>query len=260
MNKIYKVVWSKVKNCYVVVSEIAKNVITGSVKSAKIGSAPVVNGLALGALMAFVITGNVWAADLNGGVAKPTGTITYDAEDPNAANLNTSNNAITNNGNIKGGVIYVDANNSVTINKCTFTGNTVTATGAWASIYGGAIYTKGNLDIDETIFDRTTATSDTKGQTIGNEIYIAGGETNISDTKFINIDHSTASSGGSMGVINIVGGALNLENVEMLAADKDIDGLPKLPSVQGNLIVFGDGGDEIEITISGKNNILKLPT
>ena len=35
MNKIYKVVWSKVKNCYIVVSELAKNVISGSVKSAK---------------------------------------------------------------------------------------------------------------------------------------------------------------------------------------------------------------------------------
>lgn len=63
MNKIYKVVWSKVKNCYVVVSEIAKNIITGGVKSAKIGSAPMAKGLALGAAMAFVITGNVWAAE-----------------------------------------------------------------------------------------------------------------------------------------------------------------------------------------------------
>ena len=63
MNKIYKVVWSKVKNCYVVVSEIAKNVISGSVKSAKVGTAPVVKGMALGALMAFVITGNAWADD-----------------------------------------------------------------------------------------------------------------------------------------------------------------------------------------------------
>ena len=65
MNKIYKVVWSKVKNCYVVVSEIAKNVITGSVNSAKIGSTPMTKGLALGAVMAFVITGNVWAADIS---------------------------------------------------------------------------------------------------------------------------------------------------------------------------------------------------
>ena len=62
MNKIFKVVWSKVKNCYVVVSELAKNVISGSIKSAKIGSAPIVRGAALGAMMAFVITGQAWAA------------------------------------------------------------------------------------------------------------------------------------------------------------------------------------------------------
>ncbi|MBQ7759962.1 MAG: hypothetical protein IJ376_02495, partial [Acidaminococcaceae bacterium] len=61
MNKIYKVVWSKVKNCYVVVSELAKNVITGSVKSAKVGTAPMVKGMAMGVLMAFMITGNVSA-------------------------------------------------------------------------------------------------------------------------------------------------------------------------------------------------------
>ena len=61
MNKIYKVVWSKVKNRYVVVSEIAKNVISGSVKSAKVGVASVAKGMVLGALMAFAITGNAWA-------------------------------------------------------------------------------------------------------------------------------------------------------------------------------------------------------
>ena len=65
MNKIYKVVWSKVKNCYVVVFEIAKNVISGSVKSAKIGSIPMVRGATLGAMMAFVITGQVWAANVD---------------------------------------------------------------------------------------------------------------------------------------------------------------------------------------------------
>ena len=65
MNKIYKVVWSKVKNCYVVVSEIAKNVISGGVKSAKVGSVPLSNGMALGALMAFVITGQAWAETQN---------------------------------------------------------------------------------------------------------------------------------------------------------------------------------------------------
>ena len=63
MNKIFKVVWSKVKRCYVVVSEVAKNVINGSVKSVKISGTPMTRGLALGAMMAFVITGNAWAGE-----------------------------------------------------------------------------------------------------------------------------------------------------------------------------------------------------
>ena len=78
MNKVYKVVWSKVKNCYVVVSEIAKNIITGGVKSSKVGAAPMAKGLALGAAMAFVITGNALAADLaikyDNGIYTATGT------------------------------------------------------------------------------------------------------------------------------------------------------------------------------------------
>ena len=61
MNKIYKVVWSKVKNCYVVVSEIAKNVITGSVKSAKVGVMPVAKGMAMGVLAAFMMSGSALA-------------------------------------------------------------------------------------------------------------------------------------------------------------------------------------------------------
>ena len=37
MNKIFKVVWSKVRNCYVVVSEIAKNTVSGVGKRNRIG-------------------------------------------------------------------------------------------------------------------------------------------------------------------------------------------------------------------------------
>lgn len=73
MNKIYKVVWSKAKNCYVVVSEFAKNVISGSVKSAKVGAMPVAKGMALGALMAFVITGSAWAENSGEGSSSTYG-------------------------------------------------------------------------------------------------------------------------------------------------------------------------------------------
>ena len=75
MNKIYKVVWSKVKNCYVVVSELAKNVITGSVKSAKVGAAPMVKGMAMGVLAAFMVTGQAhadWLSDAANALTKAT--------------------------------------------------------------------------------------------------------------------------------------------------------------------------------------------
>ena len=36
MNKIFKVVWSKVKHCYVVVSEIAKNTTSGGARRSRV--------------------------------------------------------------------------------------------------------------------------------------------------------------------------------------------------------------------------------
>ncbi|WP_423781336.1 ESPR domain-containing protein, partial [Acidaminococcus timonensis] len=38
MNKIYKVIYSKVRNCYVVVSELAKNNGKGTSRGAVVGS------------------------------------------------------------------------------------------------------------------------------------------------------------------------------------------------------------------------------
>ena len=107
MNKIYKVVWSKVKNCYVVVSEIAKNVITGSVKSAKVGSTPMAKGLALGAMMAFVITGNVWAAATN---IDLTGDLQHDPirkYEDGALNANLNDYKLT---------VNADANSAIWVN------------------------------------------------------------------------------------------------------------------------------------------------
>ena len=94
MNKIFKVVWSKVKNCYVVVSEVAKNVITGSVKSAKIGVTPMTRGLALGAMMAFVITGNAWAEYNN--YELPSGEFSSTSEVASNSTLDNGKNAIIN--------------------------------------------------------------------------------------------------------------------------------------------------------------------
>lgn len=59
MNKIYKVVWNKAKNCYVVASEFAKNHQTGSsrIKAASVAAVMAATMLTIG-------TGVIYAADV----------------------------------------------------------------------------------------------------------------------------------------------------------------------------------------------------
>ena len=124
MNKIYKVVWSKVKNCYVVVSEIAKNIITGGVKSAKVGTSPLVKGAALGAAMAFVITGNVWAANMS------------NQTQANEINGNTTNYVVDGAINASETNIVVSGNKDVTI--LTVNGGYVADYNSWGTQVGDA--------------------------------------------------------------------------------------------------------------------------
>ena len=63
MNKIYKVIWSKVKNCYIVVSELAKRVSRSSTAS-RAGRASLAAVMAAAALTVGTIDANTaWAAD-----------------------------------------------------------------------------------------------------------------------------------------------------------------------------------------------------
>lgn len=59
MNKIYKVVWNKARNCYVVASEFAKNHQTGSsrIKAASVAAVMAATMLTIG-------TGVIYAADV----------------------------------------------------------------------------------------------------------------------------------------------------------------------------------------------------
>ena len=59
MNKIYKVVWNKARNCYVVVSEFAKNHQTGSsrIKAASVAAVMAATMLTIG-------TGVIYAANV----------------------------------------------------------------------------------------------------------------------------------------------------------------------------------------------------
>ena len=167
MNKIYKVVWSKVKNCYVVVSELAKNIITGGVKSAKVGSAPMAKGLALGAAMAFVITGNAWAAEL----------VDKDYTSANGTNVNK----VVASGHANGNIVGVTGDNeTVTVNNSAFEGNSLKANSGQAR--GGVIYTQGDVEVTGSSFvnNKVTASSNAYGGAIAQQ----DGELTIDGTVF----------------------------------------------------------------------------
>ena len=66
MNKIFKVIWSKARNCYVVVSELAKSHDDGHVRRSRSGCCRKVAILAAFALTTSLAAVPVWAADGNG--------------------------------------------------------------------------------------------------------------------------------------------------------------------------------------------------
>ena len=62
MNKIFKVVWSKVKHCYVVVSEIAKNTISGGARRSRVRKGALAAALVTTVLgSSFAMPNSAWA-------------------------------------------------------------------------------------------------------------------------------------------------------------------------------------------------------
>ena len=194
MNKIYKVVWSKVKNCYVVVSEIAKNVITGGVKSTKVGKAPLANGLALGAVMAFVITGNVWAAQQVDGEPRYASSLTYPSETLESLTVNT----YYKNGSPDTTLVYTANGHSLIVNGDATIGTSVSGvkesdlTGVYATSGStavfGAIGSQAVTDIDVVV--------EQGGLGITNGIYAAGLDTSVT-ANGATFDMSVESQNGS---------------------------------------------------------------
>ena len=87
MNKIYKVVWNKARNCYVVASEFAKNHQTGSsrIKAASVAAVMAATMLTIG-------TGVIYAANVeHTEVKSPKETILYDNTTDKTTNLNDPN-------------------------------------------------------------------------------------------------------------------------------------------------------------------------
>ena len=87
MNKIYKVVWNKAKNCYVVASEFAKNHQTGSsrIKAASVAAVMAATMLTIG-------TGVIYAADnVDTSVKETKETIVYNNTTDETTKLNDPN-------------------------------------------------------------------------------------------------------------------------------------------------------------------------
>ena len=129
MNKIFKVVWSKTKECYVVVSEVAKN--NGGKKKAL---ASVLAGLAMVAATA----GTPVHADVGLGGSSvnisPNGTYNgSNSVTPNSVVVGFQNNTTGGSGN--GHIIY-GANNKANQDSSLAIGNQNTATGPAASAIG----------------------------------------------------------------------------------------------------------------------------
>ena len=67
MNKIFKVVWSKVKHCYVVVSEIAKNTTSGGARRCRMGKVSLAAAMAAAVLSSsFAMPNSAWAETVYG--------------------------------------------------------------------------------------------------------------------------------------------------------------------------------------------------
>lgn len=87
MNKIYKVVWNKARNCYVVASEFAKNHQTGSsrIKAASVAAVMAATMLTIG-------TGVIYAAEVDDtGVKETKETIVYNNTTDETTKLNDPN-------------------------------------------------------------------------------------------------------------------------------------------------------------------------
>ncbi|MBR2139302.1 MAG: hypothetical protein IJ963_00360, partial [Phascolarctobacterium sp.] len=229
MNKIYKVVWSKVKNCYVVVSEIAKNVITGSVKSAKIGSTPMAKGLALGAMMAFVITGSAMANE----VITTDKTIT--------GGVYVENNGAAN--PAKGGALQIVSSN-VTIEGSYFEANHATERGASIHTGEGAEVTITNSEFrDHKLVNYGTAQKP-KMKPYG-AIYAQSGSTitldgvvfDGNDTTCVHLDDSELIFKGSNAFLNT-----NNNAIVMTDGDQDlVNTQPILTFAQNSNTLFSGG-------------------
>ena len=204
MNKIFKVVWSKTKECYVVVSEVAKN--NGGKKKAL---ASVLAGLAMVAATAGT---PVQAGGNYGGSAVNISPDAY-----NGSNTTGRNSIVVgyqNTTNSQDGTIAIGASNTATENSAMALGNGNTASGGAAVAMGAYNQAKGRASVaignvsmasaEDSIAIGNRANSNAANQDLGSgQFSIAmGRESWAKGTDNISIGHNakTDSSGDSIAI------------------------------------------------------------
>ena len=204
MNKIFKVVWSKTKECYVVVSEVAKN--NGGKKKAL---ASVLAGLAMVAATAGT---PVQAGGNYGGSAVNISPDAYNGS--NTTGRNSIVVGYNNTTNSQDGTIAIGAANTATENSAMALGNGNTASGGAAVAMGAYNQAKGRASVaignvsmasaEDSIAIGNRANSNAANQDLGSgQFSIAmGRESWAKGTDNISIGHNakTDSSGDSIAI------------------------------------------------------------
>ena len=190
MNKIFKVIWSKARNCYVVVSELAKSHDDGHVRRSRSGCCRKVAILAALALTTSLAAGPVWAADSKENI----------------------NNVVTIKDNQK------DISAMTGINNLNGTGNVVYGTGNTADKSGAVIVGKNSKGDKDSVVIGNNAQSNAENQIIigqgtanGGAIgsIIIGNINNTVDTsQSVLIGNNTKANGSGQGVIVMGNGAM----------------------------------------------------
>ena len=184
MNKIFKIIWSKARNCYVVVSELAKSHDDGHVRRSRSGCCRKAAVLAAFVLTTSLAAVPVWAADSNRNVTND--------KTENMTGSNTVNNG-TDNIVYGSGNTLDNTNNAVVVGKGN-KGNTnsvVIGNGAQSNATDQIVIGKGKAN----------------GDAIGS-IVIGNSEAIANTSQSVIIGNSTKANGSGQGVIVIGNGAM----------------------------------------------------
>ena len=207
MNKIFKVVWSKTKECYVVVSEVAKN--NGGKKKAL---ASVLAGLAMVAAAGTMGTSVQANVDLGNSSVNISPNGAY-----NGSNTVGSNSIVVgyqNTTNNNWGTVAIGAANTATENSAVAIGNGNTASGGAAAAFGAYNQAKGRASVaignvsmasgEDSIAIGNRANSNAANQDLGSGQYsiAMGRESWAKGSDNISIGHNakTDSTGDSIAI------------------------------------------------------------